>query len=363
MVPTALWIVPVADLGGVARHTLDALGHGIPGWRTVLLTPPGPLADAAHAAGIAVLATPFGPERGVPASLRAIRDAVARLRPALVHSHLAYADIAAALAVPRGIPLVCTEHGIAADDRVYHAGPMTLAMMLDVHRARLLLRRPQLIAVSQATADQVRRKWRPRDPITVIRNGIDAGPARPAGPPPQRPQRPPAVLSLARLSPEKRLGELIEAFAVLHRRRPGASLTVAGEGPLAGSLRTQVERLRLSGAVHFPGYRPAGALLAEADVLVQLSVWENCSYAVLDALRAGVGVVATAVGGNPEMLPPRCLIPDPTDSQAVADAIEAQLDPTGRPTLPPGWPSVADMCAQLAAVYQGSAVRDTAGRR
>ena len=61
--PTALWVVPVSNLAGVARHVLDVARVGVPGWRLVFLTPPGDLPDALRDLGAAVLVEPFGPER------------------------------------------------------------------------------------------------------------------------------------------------------------------------------------------------------------------------------------------------------------------------------------------------------------
>ena len=87
--------------------------------------------------------------------------------------------------------------------------------------------------------------------------------------------------------------------------------------------------------------------MAEHDVLAMMSVWENCSYALLDAAARGMGVVASAVGGNPEILP-ATLAGGADDATRVAAALADQgLKPEARPGLD-GWPSVADMCARIA---------------
>ena len=89
----------------------------------------------------------------------------------------------------------------------------------------------------------------------------------------------------------------------------------------------------------------------ETDILAQLSVWENCSYSLLDAVAHGLGVVASPVGGNPEILPTDCLA-DPDDSSQVASLIGVQgLDLDSRPRLPDGWPGVAEMARLVAEVY------------
>lgn len=161
------------------------------------------------------------------------------------------------------------------------------------------------------------------------------------------------MLSLARLAPEKRLPDLLHAFAVVRLQRPDATLTLAGTGPLEGELRTLVADLGLSDAVAFPGYVDAHRALAEHDVLVLLSVWENCSYALLDAVTAGLGVVASCVGGNPEILPARCLV-DAGDPASVADAIIDQASVDNRPLLPACWPTTAEMAAHIAELYEGA---------
>jgi glycosyltransferase involved in cell wall biosynthesis len=160
------------------------------------------------------------------------------------------------------------------------------------------------------------------------------------------------VLSLARLAPEKRLPMLLDGFAALHAEHPEARLTIAGTGEEEPTVRAHVDRLGLGDVVRLPGFVDPEAAMAEHDVLAMLSVWENCSYALLDAAARGLGVVASDVGGNPEQLPRRCLV-DAEDPTAVAAALATQgLDPAARPGLD-DWPTVADMCARIAEVYDG----------
>lgn len=81
-------------------------------------------------------------------------------------------------------------------------------------------------------------------------------------------------------------------------------MTLAGAGPLEGELRAQAEALGVAEAVDLPGFVEPWETMAEHDVLVQLSAWENLSYTLLDAAAAGLPAVATDVGGNGEILPP-----------------------------------------------------------
>jgi glycosyltransferase involved in cell wall biosynthesis len=356
--PTALWVVPVSDLAGVARHVLDVARAGIPGWRLVFLTPPGDLPAQLRTVGAEVVEGGFGPDHGLRSSVTTLRDVVRRERPAVVHSHLSYADIVAALTV-RGPRLVTTEHGIARDDVVYHRSTSKARVMAAVHIARLR-RFDAAIAVSRATADAMVEKWHPRRAPVVIPNGVDVV-SRLAPLAPQPPNehalapQPPnegglRILSLARLSPEKRLPALVEGFAELHRSHPEARLTLAGRGPEEGALRAQVARLGLDEAVTMPGFVDPEHAMAGHDVLAMLSVWENCSYALLDAAGRGMGVVGSDVGGNPEILPSSSLV-RAEDVHAVAGSLATQgLDLAARPGLN-GWPTVADMCARIAETY------------
>ena len=347
--PTALWVVPVSDLAGVARHVLDVARVGIPGWRLVFLTPPGALPARLRELGAVVVEAPFGPDHGLRASVTSLRDVVRRERPAVVHSHLAYADVVVALAAGRGPKLVTTEHGIARADVVYHLSTAKARLMAGVHTARLR-RFDAAIAVSRATAEAMAEKWHPRVPVTVIPNGVD-GVSRLAPLAPNHRWTPGLrVLSLARLSPEKRLPALVDGFAELRRSHPEATLTIAGTGPEEGALRAQVDRLGLAEAVELPGFVDPDRAMAEHDVLAMMSVWENCSYALLDAAVRGLGVVASDVGGNPEILPPQALV-SAEDPVEIAAALATQgMDLSSRPGLE-RWPTVADMCERIAETY------------
>ncbi len=117
--PTALWVVPVADVAGVGRHVLDVVEVGVPGYRLVVLLPPGPLAERLRSVGAAVVTAPVGPEHGIRESVAGVRHTVGALRPVVTHSHLSWADVITAVAtVGSPTALATTEHGIAVDDHV-----------------------------------------------------------------------------------------------------------------------------------------------------------------------------------------------------------------------------------------------------
>lgn len=358
LAPMALWVVPVSDLGGVARHVLDVAGAGLPGWRLVVLCPEGPLAERLRTLGSAVIAAPFGPEVGFPASLATLRSNIRRLRPDIVHSHLAYADVTAAVAVT-GLKtrLVTTEHGIAGDDTVYHGSAWKSRIKALLHHLRLL-RADTVVAVSEATREAMLTKWRPKQPITVIRNGVEAfeirrqvDALRADVESDREHESQLRVLSLSRLAPEKRLDVLLRAFVLVRESEPSARLTVAGTGPELEPLKELTAQLGLSSSVDFVGFVDPLRAMAGADVLVQLSVWENCSYTLLDAVSAGIGVVATPVGGNPEILGNACLV-SANDASAVARKIVTQNKGSMQELRTPnGWPDLREMVDQISRIY------------
>ncbi len=206
----------------------------------------------------------------------------------------------------RGPRLVTTEHGIARDDVVYHRSTAKGRVMALAHTARLR-RFDAAIAVSRATADAMVEKWHPQVPVTVIPNGIDVvsrlAPLAPQPPGPGCASCP--WRGCRRRSACPRWSTASPSSTAPIRRR---ALTLAGTGPEEDALREQVARLGLADAVTMPGFVDPDVAMAEHDVLAMMSVWENCSYALLDAAARGMGVVATPVGGNPEILPASSLV-------------------------------------------------------
>jgi glycosyltransferase involved in cell wall biosynthesis len=114
------------------------------------------------------------------------------------------------------------------------------------------------------------------------------------------------LVNVARLYPEKAQDRLLDWFSVIAACRPQARLWILGTGPLEESLRAQVEQLGLGHLVTFVGFvpNPAATLLA-ADIQVHPSRAEGIPLAVCEGMAAGMPVVATAVGGIPEIIEDR----------------------------------------------------------
>lgn len=340
--PATLIVTPVSNLAGVARHIIDLARVRIPGWRMVVAAPEGPLLDELRAVECAVLAVAID-QLAPPRAVTALRDLIKRVRPRIVHSHLARADIlAAAATVGLPVKLVTTEHHIPPDRFMFHKSRARAITMETIHHLRLR-RFDAAIAVSESTKRDMIRWWKAPLEITVILNGVDRLPRveRPAGL---------RFLSLTRLSPEKNVSATIRAYALAVKHQPQASLTVAGDGEQAASLRKLAQDLGVQ--VSFPGFVEPKQTMTSHDVIVQPSKSDNCSYTLLDAVASGMGVAASPIGGNPEFLPPRC-IADFDDDEALARVmVEQGLTPELRPELPNNVPTVAGMAEQVADVYR-----------
>jgi glycosyltransferase involved in cell wall biosynthesis len=223
--------------------------------------------------------------------------------------------------LPRRAPVVYTVHGLPEAYLPPPAGPGrpgargALAYRgLDAALARW--RTDALIVPSRALAATLERRLG-FPPMTVIPNGIEPGAALPA--------RGGAVGTLSVLEPVKALDTFLEAAARLAPGRPGLELAIFGSGSLAGPLRAQADALGLR--VYMPGHVPPRTALSRLAVLALPSLMENSPMALLEAMAAGVPVVASAVGGVPELAPPgtAVLVP-PRDPAALAAGIERLLD-------------------------------------
>ncbi|WP_437714209.1 glycosyltransferase [Sorangium sp. So ce448] len=167
--------------------------------------------------------------------------------------------------------------------------------------------------------------------VVTILNGVDTDVFRPgdAGAARARLEVPATgyhVGCVARLSPEKDHATLLDAFARLRATRPDAHLTLIGDGPRRPALEAQAARLGLGGAVTFTGTRgDVAELLPAFDVFALASLTEGISLTLIEAAAAGLPIVATRVGGNPEIVvdgETGLLVP-PGAPETLAGALEA----------------------------------------
>ena len=165
---------------------------------------------------------------------------------------------------------------------------------------RLAVRRAsRVVVVSDAMAASARRHGVPPAKLRVIHNACVAGPAGAAGSPVAAPR----VGIVGRLSPEKGIDIGLEVHAAVRRRVPGAALVIAGEGPERERLQAHARRLGVSDSVVWLGYRDdLDDVYRSMSVLLVPSRSEGLPNVALEAFAHGVPVVASAVGGLPEVV-------------------------------------------------------------
>ena len=142
----------------------------------------------------------------------------------------------------------------------------------------------------------------------------------------------PCLLTVARLAPQKGLDLLLEAATLIKQRGIDFTWLVAGDGPLKAQLNQQIATAALP--VKLLGRREdIGALLSQADVVVQTSYWEGQPLTLREAMQAGRAIVATDVGGSAYTLAGCGQLVEP-QAGPIADAVVAVIsDPKRRETL------------------------------
>ncbi|MCK4413482.1 MAG: glycosyltransferase [Candidatus Eisenbacteria sp.] len=357
-------LIKATGIAGAERHLLDLLpelrARECDARLLVLVEPREPLPgflDAAH-------------ERGVPAESLVIRGDCdvglwARLvrhfrreRPTIVHTHLIHADFHGIPAARHArVPTVVTTRHDGNDFR--RRLPIRIVN-------RWLWRRVDAgIAASHALQRFSRDVEGARVPIRVIHHGI-------AAIPPEDPGAVRAALGLARdalvvgivsrLTEQKGVADGIDAFAAVASSNPQASLLIAGDGPARRSLERHAEALGPRARVRFLGWRTdSRAVIAALDLLIAPSLREGFGLGVLEAMARGVPVLATRVGGIPEIVidgETGLLVP-PADPRALAGGLGRLLaDPALRTQLGAagldrarGYFSLERMADQTLAVY------------
>lgn len=253
---------------------------------------------------------------------RAIARFAHRHQIDVVHCHQYSPFVYSALArISRpGLKVVFTEHGRLSD-----APPSPKRRLANTVLSRFPHR---VFAVSGDLKAHLVAEGFPASRVDVLYNGIDIGPV----PSPADRQRMRTALGLedrqfvvgtvARLDPVKDLETLVRAVASLRSAVP-ITLLVVGDGPERAALEKTASSLDAGASVRFLGHRDdARDVLAACDAFVNCSISEGISLTILEAMAAALPIVATSVGGTPEILDAACglLVPARTPG-AVADAL------------------------------------------
>lgn len=327
---TVAHFIDTSEWGGAEQSLLHLLAgldrerwrpllfhHGAPGLR--------PLLEGARDAGVELREVPA--VRGVRGGTRIprIAHALRRERPALFHAHLNWplgctgGVLAAALA---GVPTVATV-------QLWTELPRARSIPLQRRAATAAVAR--YVAVSGDTARKLRSEFGvAEEQVRVVPNGIRVETMEGARPDPALRAEiagsadRPLVLTAARLDRQKGHRFLLEAAV----RIPEATFALAGDGPDRAELEALARELGVADRVAFLGRRhDVPRLLASCDLFVLPSLWEGLPLSVLEAMAAGVPVVATSIGGTDEVVrdgETGVGVP-PGDSPALAAAVRRLL--------------------------------------
>lgn len=320
-----LHVLAPADVGGLETVVRSlALGHSAMGHSVeiaaVLNTPASPFVQEARDSGIVVHIVE-SPARSLIPERRAVQTLLASKHFDVLHSHGYRSDILnLGIARRMRVPSVTTLHGFSATDsraRAYE--------WLQLRGAR---KASAIVAVSTNVADKVRASGARSESVHLIRNAV--GSTSPLA----SSEDARARLHLGgefnigwvgRLSAEKGPDVMVDAMSYLSDLP--VALSFVGDGPDRSRLGERARRLGIGELVLFHGNVPrAGELLRAFDLLALSSRTEGTPMILLEAMAAEVPIVATRVGGVPDMLSPaEALLADPEDPKALSLAIRAAL--------------------------------------
>ena len=344
-----LRIITRLNTGGPVRH-LTTLIRGLDSnrydqWLAAGREGPGEgsMRSLVEAQGIRVTEVPemVGTTRLGPADVRAlarVRRLIREVRPDIVETHTTKAGIVGRLAARlEGTPVVVHVYHGHVLEGYYGAIKTRLARGAERALARVSDR---LIAVSpRVKNDLVRLEVASPDRITVVEPGLDLTPMTWARrdrdtlrPELGLDRRVPLVGIVGRLTPVKNHRLFLAVAATLADLRPDVHFLVVGDGELGPELRARVCSLGLSSRVIFTGWRhDLSQIYAELDVLVSCSKNEGTPFAIIEAMSAGCPVVATAVGGVPDLLDDQVtgLLVPPGQPAPLVAAILRLLDEPG----------------------------------
>ncbi|HYF94806.1 MAG TPA: glycosyltransferase family 4 protein [Symbiobacteriaceae bacterium] len=345
-----LQLITRADWGGAQRHVFD-LATSLDRDRfeiIVACAPDGALVERLEAKHIQVIPIPSF-QRGISLfrDFRArseVCNLIHMVRPSIVHSHSSKAGIFGRwVAHEMGIPALYTAHGFAFGGGA--ASFPARAVYLATERLAGRFWTTCIITVSEADRRlALQRRIASADQVVTVHNGIDCTPYAEI-PLPSLAGRELVVGVISRLVPGKGLVDLIEAAAVVLGHR-SCRFVIAGEGPLRPKLEARARALRIHDRILFPGFVEPTAALKGIDIFVLPSLKEGLPYNILEAMAAGRPVIATPVGGIPEV---------------IADGQNGRLVPVGNVRALAD--AIGDLALQHRLMQMGSLARRTVQER
>ncbi|RDV84490.1 glycosyltransferase [Ammonifex thiophilus] len=326
-----LHVIGGGEFGGAEKHILTLYRAFDPDKvrMEVVCLFPAPFAELARKAGMRVEVLPMANKFDLRV-VRRLRQLLTKGGYDLLHTHGVRANFLGRLAAwtwPG--PVVTTVHSRLAQDYP-RWWDRKINLLIEKWTCS---RTDHFIAVSRFLAECLVQEGIAPEKVTVVYNGIELPSSSSSGAGFRKswnvPSDAPLVATVGRLHPVKGHRYFLEAAAEVGRRLPHARFAVIGTGPEAEELRELAQRLGLADRVIFTGFLPeVSSCYPEFDLLVLASLMEGFGLVVLEALARGVPVVATRVGGVPEVVregETGLLVP-PADSQALAQAILWMLE-------------------------------------
>lgn len=333
------WEYPPHVVGGLGQHVYDLSRYLVLRGRAVTVLTVSPQGSKApprgRMSGVEVVRVPVAEPSGenfwdwvLAMNLALYQAALGLPRPAVIHAHdWLVADAAIALKQAQSYrPLVVTIH---ATERGRQGGIYTrLQEQIDEQERRLTEGCDRVIVCSRAMKSEIIGQWKTPSPkILVVPNGVDparvnAGQGTPRGY--QEGHR--WLLFFGRLVPEKGIDLLLQAMVEVLKTYPDVRLAVLGSGPYRKDLEGEAERLEITKQVSFLGFarQPQRNLwLAYSQAALFPSRYEPFGIAALEAMAAGVPVIAAQVGGMADFIvdEKNGLLVPPDHPLALADAI------------------------------------------
>jgi glycosyltransferase involved in cell wall biosynthesis len=227
-----------------------------------------------------------GGVRGTSQSARALLKFTRSFQPDILHAHMmSSAVLGFAISKLVGAPLVTTMHN-----------------SFDRHSVLMRLGRV-VVAVSEAERHLLLSRGYPSRKVVTVLNGADGSPREALEADDIEPLARPCVVTLSGLHKRKAVGDVIAAFAEVRQEFPDWHLNIIGWGPDLERLEARVDELGMNDSIHFLGSAVAPRpLLEDADIFASASLADPCPLSVAEARAAGCAIVATAVGGVPEVL-------------------------------------------------------------
>jgi glycosyltransferase involved in cell wall biosynthesis len=309
--------------------------------------------DAGH--GVVVCAPPSTAEHFDFGAAQVVTQATALRGADVVHAHGYRAGMAALRDRSRLRPLVVTWH-----NAVIAPGPRGLVMRLG---QRLVARGADLTLGASSDLVDLATSLGARDarlapvaapaipevrtPPADVRRGLGLG-------------EQPLVLTVGRLAPQKDYPTLLSVAASVRESNPDVVFLIVGDGPLRDNLQARIDAEDLP--VRLLGHRDDVAdLLGAADVFLLTSHWEARALVIQEAMQVGVPVVATAVGGVPELVDDSAVLAFPGDADGLADGVRAVLSEpetanamrTRGRELAAKWPDEDAVAKNLLDIYAG----------